>query len=126
MNQIIKQARAGIKALIKANRTEITKYRYPEVDNGFGKMVPDNTAVAVETKIKCRISHEAQGSFNLNQAPVGLSTNLGRYILVEHNVDIQELDFFTADGIDWRIGPVDPLSCQGAVIGYQAKLLKGE
>ena len=119
------QARAGIIALIKMNQQSVTMYDYPEIDNGFGVMVPDSTDTPVETIVKCKISHKRQGPFHPGQSPAGITTDNQRYILVNYKTTIKKHGFFTdTDNNEWRIGHVDILRQFEGVIGYQAILKK--
>jgi aconitase B len=123
---LVAQARDAIQRTIDENPSTVILMRAPLVDNGFGKMVPDPTAVKVPTELRCRLSHESRGPVSLQPASVGLSTNLARFILVNWQTVIEEGDTFEALGRGWKIGAVDPLVSFGAVTGYQAPLVEAE
>ena len=67
-----------------------------------------------------RISHDGAGPFFLTSNPSGLSSNLGRYLLVDYTVDfLKEGDIINNL---WKLGPIDPLTKFGGVHGYQTTL----
>jgi hypothetical protein len=126
MNQNLKQARDGVKKIIKESPENIIIIRQPLVDNGFGKMVPDPFGTPEEHNYKVRISHERRQPGSLTPGSAGFSTNLQRFILTDHLADIERGDIFEAIGRSWKIGPVDPLKKFGGIIGYQAPLTDAE
>ena len=76
---MIKQARDGIKRLIKENEPVIAVKIPIPVDNGFVELVDSPDIIPNEDYISCRISHELIGTFNQEYVPTVVSTNLGRY-----------------------------------------------
>ncbi len=76
--------------------------------------------------IRARISHESRSVPQSGTAPVGLSTNLGRFIIADHRADLAKGDRFSWCGRGWEIGDVDPIIGAGQVIGYQATLKESE
>ena len=119
---LLKQAREGINRLINENSEIIIIYRKPLIDDGFGGLVEDPHGDPVPHEIKCRIFHESKMPGNFFPAPSGLSTNLSRAILVEHDVIIFDGDLFEAIEKRFKIGAVDPLIKFEGVTGYQAPL----
>jgi hypothetical protein len=121
---MVAQARDGIKRLIDESPETVAIARAALVDNGFGDLVADPTGTTTDVVVRCRLSHEASGPAALTMAPAGLSSNLRRYILVDHSTTIFEGEAFEAIGRGWKIGAVDPLKKFGQVIGYQAPLVE--
>jgi hypothetical protein len=119
---VISQARQGIKAQIKANQSDLLMVRMGLVDDGFGGLMPDPMGVPVVYKAKVRISHESKSVSNLEPKPVGLGTNLARFILADYKTLIHEGDRFTYQGTGWEVGVVDPLSYGSEIVGYQAPI----
>ena len=67
-----------------------------------------------------RISHDGAGPFVLTNNPTGLSSNLGRYLLVDYTVDyLKENDIINGK---WKLGPIDELKKFGGIHGYQTIL----
>lgn len=120
------QARDGIRANINANPSKLLFGRRHMVDDGFGGLMPDPLGVPDVYKAKVRISHESKSVPQLEQKPVGLGTNLSRFILADHKTQIHEGDRFVYQGIGWEIGVVDTLSFGSEIIGYQAPLKEAE
>jgi hypothetical protein len=124
--QMLKQARDGIQRLINESPEIITIKRQALIDDGFEGQVENPFGTPTEYKIKCRLSHERKFPGNFQTAPVGLSTNLARYILVNYKTVIYEGDVFEAIGKGFRIGVVDILKKfdDTKIIGYQAPLIE--
>lgn len=121
---LLKQARFGYKKLIQESPTTITLRRLPLVDDGFGGFVEDPLGIPLETSKTVRIAHERAIISKVGESPSGLQTDLSRYLLWEHNVDIRENDTF--DEIQgYRVGKPDPLKKFGGIYGYQAPLIEG-
>ena len=117
------QARDGIRAQISQNPARVTIYRVKMIDNGFGGLMPDPLATPEQAKVTVRIAHEALIQVpKLESSPIGLSTNLGRFILADYKTEIQEGDRLNYIGYGWEIGVVDPLVYGEKIIGYQAPL----
>ena len=113
---LLKQARSGFKSLINENRQTITVKILDD---------PDDTWSTFTTKtFTGRISHEAAGPFKLQAGTAGLSTNLGRFLQVEYDIDYLVVDQIITDqdGKQWKLGAVDPLSKFKGIHGYQAPL----
>jgi hypothetical protein len=126
---LLKQARNGLKRLINESPEIILIYRKKLVDDGFNGCVEDPfDSGCPPDEIKCRLSHEQSGPDKLQNAPSGLSTNLLRYITVDHKTTIYEGDTFESEKTRkrYKIGAVDPLIKFGGVYGYQAPLVEAE
>jgi hypothetical protein len=121
---LVAQAREGIARIIGENPETVTVSRAAMVDDGFGGLVADPHGARSSVIVRCRLSHESRGPVSLAQSPAGLSTNLARFILVDHLTTIIAGDTFEALGRGWKIGAVDPLLNFGAIIGYQAPLVE--
>lgn len=117
---MISQARAGIIAQINANPSRLRFIRLNMVDDGFGGQIPMGDPLKYTAKV--RISHESKSVPQLEQKPVGLGTNLARYILADYKTLIQEGDRFNYQGTGWEVGVVDPLSYGSEIVGYQAPI----
>ena len=123
--QMLKQARDSIKRMIADSPENITIMRKPMIDDGFSGMVIDPSGTPKPFKMTVRLSHEKKFSGNYNTAPVGLSTNLARYITADYETDIYDGDTFdTSFGKEYKIGAVDPLIKYDGIIGYQAPLIE--
>lgn len=114
------QARAGIAAQINANPSRLRFIRLKMVDDGFGGELPMGDPMKYTAKV--RISHESKSVSNLEPKPVGLGTNLARYILADYKTLIKEGDRFVYQGTGWEVGVVDPLSYGSEIVGYQAPI----
>lgn len=114
------QARAGIIAQINANPSRLRFIRQSMVDDGFGGQIPMGDPLKYTAKV--RISHESKSVPQLEPKPVGLGTNLARYILADYKTLIQEGDRFNYQGTGWEVGVVDPLSYGSEIVGYQAPI----
>lgn len=119
---VLSQARAGVTAKIKIDPITVVIPRPPMIDDGFGNMVEDPYGTPVNYRVTVRVSHDRKGPANLESSPTGFSTNLFRYILANYKADIREGDKITYQNKSYMIGPVDPLTFMGGVIGYQAPL----
>jgi hypothetical protein len=122
VNQLLKQARNGVKKVINESPENILIVRQPMTDDGFGNQVPDPFGTPTEHNYKVRISHERGNPSILTDTSAGMSTNLQRFIMADYQADIEYGDVFEAIGRSWKIGPVDPLKKFGGIIGYQAPL----
>lgn len=122
--QCLKQARTGITKLINENPDTIEIERKPLISDGFEGLVEDPLGVPVSYSYRCRVSHEKLFPGHLDPSPVGFTSSLARYILVEYDVTIYEGDSFDLIGKEYRIGVVDPLVKFDGVIGYQAPLIE--
>lgn len=120
------QARKGIKKLVNANRTSIIIFRKPLKDDGFDGEIEDPFGVAAAVPVKCRLSHDAIQPEKLGEAPSGFTSDIIRYILVDHNQDVVQDDEFEALDKRWKIGLVDSLYSFSLIIGYQAPLYEAE
>ena len=114
------QARAGIAAQINANPSRLRFIRLTMVDDGFGGELPMGDPTKYTAKV--RISHESKSVSNLEPKPVGLGTNLARYILADYKTLIKEGDRFVYQGTGWDVGVVDTLSYGSEIVGYQAPI----
>lgn len=117
---MMSQARAGIAAQINANPSRLRFIRLTMVDDGFGGEIPMGDPMKYTAKV--RISHESKSVPQLEQKPVGLGTNLARYILSDYKTLIKEGDRFVYQGTGWEVGVVDPLSYGSEIVGYQAPI----
>lgn len=122
--ELLKQARAGFKAIISENKDAVIIFRQPLVDDLFGGLTEDPTGTPVGVVIPCRISHEAKGPQEQQNAPAGTVNNMTRFISVCYNIEINQKETFESIGHLWEIGKVDPLKKFGGVIGYQAPLIE--
>lgn len=114
------QARQGIIAQINANPSRLSFMRLNMVDDGFGGEISMGDPKNYTAKV--RISHESKSVPQLEPKPVGLGTNLARYILADYKTLIKEGDRFTYHGTGWEVGVVDPLSYGSEIVGYQAPI----
>jgi hypothetical protein len=121
-SRLLDQARKGIKKLIDVNKSIIIIYRKALVDDGFGGLIPDPFGEPIPHSVRCRISHDQVHAPTMQSAPSGFSSDIVRYILIEHNQDIVVDDVFNYNGREYKIGLVDPLEAFGGIIGYQAPL----
>lgn len=122
MNPFLKQARDGVKKLIKESSETIVIIRQPMTNDGFGGQVPDPLGTPTEHAYKVRIAHERSQPAMMTDTSAGMSTNLQRHLLADYQADIRLGDIFEALGRSWKVGPVDPLKKFNGVIGYQAPL----
>lgn len=116
MNMLLKQARKGYKKMIDENR-QVLIVTVPGD--------PSSPWSATVTKdFTGRISHEQRGPFNPTAGTAGVSTNLSRFLSVEHDVDFLKVGQIVTDenSKDWKLGAVDPLSKFKGIHGYQAPL----
>jgi hypothetical protein len=119
----LNQARRGIKKLIDQNKSSIIISRQAMVDDGFGGLVPDPLGVPTEINVTCRLSHDQIKPGSISESPAGVTSDPIRYILTDHNQDIQENDIFEAIDKTWKIGIVDQLYAFGGLIGKQAPVI---
>lgn len=122
INAKLHQARNGIKKLINANKTIIIIHRKPLTEDGFGGEVEAPFGVPAGITVKCRLSHDSYKPEKLGETSTGFTSDIIRYILVDHNQDIVQDDVFEALNKQWKIGLVDPLYAFEKIIGYQAAL----
>ena len=121
-SRLLELGRKGIKKLIDVNKSVIVIYRKPLVDDGMGGLVEDPFGEPVAHSVRCRISHDQVHPPTMQSAPSGFTSDIVRYILIEHNQDIVTDDTFDYNGREYKIGLVDPLEQFGGIIGYQAPL----
>lgn len=117
MNLKLKQVRNGFTQIINENRQAMTV----EVPGDAS----DPWSVTTNTEFTGRISHESSRQApELSETPAGISTDLQRFLQVEHTVDFLEAGQIITDqnSDKWKLGPVDPLVKFGGVHGYQAPL----
>lgn len=110
--------------MINENPETIIMYRKDLTDDGFEGLVENPFGEETPETIKCRLSHERKFPGNYSPAPSGYTTNLSRFILVDHTVTIYEGDEFEAIGKRYKIGAVDLLKKFSGIIGYQAPLIE--
>jgi len=124
----LKQARDGVKRLIKESPTKITINRQALVDDGSGDgtLVPDPFGTPEAVSMTVRLSHERRQAPDFEPVQAGFSTNLARFIMTDYKTEIYRGDYFEAIDRGWRIGPVDTLIKFGGVVGYQAPLIEAE
>lgn len=113
---LLKQARKGYKAMIDENR-QILSVTIPGDPT-------DPWSVTTVKSFTGRIAHEQKGPFDLEAGTTGLSTNLSRFLSVQHDVDYLDVGQIITDenGKDWKLGAVDPLSRFKGILGYQSPL----
>jgi len=122
--QLLKQARDSIKKMIDESPENITIYRKPMVDDGYDGEVIDPYGEGIPNYLKVRLSQEKKYA-NYERAPVGLSTNLVRYIITDYKSIIYDGDTFNSSfDKEFIIKAVDPLIKFGGLIGYQAPLVE--
>lgn len=121
---LLKQARDGLKRIINENPETVIIYRKDLVDDGFGGLIEDPFGNETPHTIKCRLSHEKKFPGNFYPSPSGFTTNLSRFILVDHKTVVYEGDEFEAIDKRFKIGAVDSLDKFEGVIGYQAPLIE--
>ena len=116
MNMLLKQARKGFKAMIDENR-QVLIVTIPGDPT-------DPWSVTTTQDFTGRIAHEQKGPFNLEAGTTGMSTDLSRFLSIEHDVDYLAIGQIITDanGKDWKLGAVDPLPRFGGVLGYQSPL----
>lgn len=119
--ELLRQKRLAVKRHIDLNPTVTVVYRYPQIDNGFGKQVPDYSADPAEHVVKVRIAHPGResGPFSAETNVAGVMPSSGRYVLTEYDADILQGDRIE----DFKVGPVDDLTVYGGVAGKQATLI---
>lgn len=107
------QARQGIKDLIKQNPTACTT-----------KTVSDNPwATSTPLSFTGRISRNRKPAILLQENPVGLSNIGDLYLLVDYTVTglVQGMIINNK----YKLGPIEPLSLDSKIIGYQSNLTEG-
>jgi len=116
LNHLLKQARKGFKASIDENRQSLSISVLADPTDPWG--------VATISTFTGRISHERRSVSNLEVGNAGFSTNLGRFLSVEYNVDFLKFGDIVTDANekDWKLGAVDPLTKFGGIHGYQIPL----
>lgn len=116
MNMLLKQARKGMKALIDEDRQEMS------VDIPGDSSDPWSTPVT--KTFSGRISHESSSVPDLGSSTIGLSTNLNRFLSVEHDVDFLITGALVTDknGRQWKLGAIDPLEKFGGICGYECPI----
>lgn len=123
--QMLNQARDAIKKMIGDSPEKITLYRKPMVDDGFGGLIEDPTGEDESYELTVRLSQERRFAGNYNPAPVGLSTNLARYILSDYESIMYDGETFTSSfDKQYKIGAVNPLIKFEGVTGYEAPLIE--
>lgn len=122
--ECLKQARDMIQRVINESPQIIVFERKPMKDDGFSGEIEDPYGEPVEHEIRCRLSHEKKFPGNFEASPVGFTSNLARYILVNYKTTIYEGDRFDALGKGFRIGVIDILKKFDGIIGYQAPLIE--
>lgn len=122
--QALIQQRNAIKQMIKESPENITIFYKNMVSDGMGGEVEDPTGTEIQDLILCRLDHERKFPGNYNTAPVGLSTNLARFILTDWETEIFVNGHFSAIDKEFRIGAVDPIIKYGGIIAYQAPLIE--
>lgn len=125
---LLSQARKMIDLKVNINPITITTTTYPTKTDPFDstKTIPDYSATPIETNIRCRLSHENKGPFEITGNSVGMSTNLGRFVISNYQNPLTEGSLFTELGIQWRIGAVDTLKKFEGILGYQAPVYEAE
>ena len=126
INRELQQARKGIKKLIAANKIIIIIHRKPLIDDSFGGEIEDIFGIPTGLTVKCRLSHDAFKPMKLGETDTGFTSDIIRYILVDHTQDIVQDDIFEALDKKWKIGLVDTLKSFNGIIGYQAPLFEAE
>ena len=119
---MLTQVRSGVTAKIGLDPTAVTISRLPLTDGGFDTCIEDPTGTAVPYKCTVRISHDSKGPADYQSSPNGFSTNLFRYVLADYTSDLHEGDRIAWQSKVFMVGPIDPLTFMGEVIGYQASL----
>lgn len=117
MNMLLKQARKGLKTLVMEDPQTISVSVSPDAS--------DPWATTTTSTFTGRIAHEQRAAVaDLQAGTAGLSTNLQRFLTVDHTVDFLKLGDIITDknGAKWKLGPIDPLEKFGGVHGYQAPL----
>jgi hypothetical protein len=116
MNMLLKQARKGYKASILENSQTITLSILADP--------ADPWSVVTTKTFTGRIAHEKKAVSNLETGTAGLSTNLGKFLMVEYNINYLVVGMIITDANskDWKLGSIDPLEKFGGVHGYQCPL----
>ena len=121
----LEQAREAIQSTIDLNPVIVLIYRNIMIDNGFGKLVPDPHHVDPEpVSVRGRIINERKAIEKVATSPIGLSTAITPYFLVNHRTTINQHESFEANGKRWRIGPVEKIIQYGGVSGYRSPLIE--
>lgn len=94
------------------------------VSDGVGGQVEDPYGTPVPGSLTVRVCHEKKGPMGDESSPVGLSTNLGRMIISNYKNKPLQGDIIPFEGINYKVGVVDPLIKFGGLIGYQAPLIE--
>ena len=119
----LKQQRKAYTRLINENPTTVEITRQPTTTGPSGQTVPDPYGTPTRKSATVRVAHERSVISKNDSTPVGIGTNLTRYLLWEYNVDIQEGDYFPELGA-YSVGKIDPLIKFGGTYGYQAQLIE--
>jgi hypothetical protein len=71
-----------------------------------------------------RISNRTRTIADLNESPAGLSTDLGKMLLVYYDVCFLEAGNIITDqnGKEWKLGAITPNEKFGGVVSYQIQL----
>ncbi len=119
---MLMQARDGVSAQIAVDKSHIVIMRGQMVPDGSGGYVVDPYSDPVPHGYDVRLSHDAKGPASLEQGPAGFTTNLYRFMTMDWRGGIEQNETFEWMDKRYMVGPVDPLTFMGAVIGYQAPL----
>lgn len=122
---ILKNARNIFKQELKKNGKIYSYGTYPLVDNGFSVMIQDLSAARTYINILARIALERRGPVGDGIAPVGLSTNLSRFILTAWDQPLVQDGIIIDDLREYKIGAVTPLEKFGGIYAYQSVLIEG-
>lgn len=125
MNQeILAQARRGIKILINENLSNIIIYSQASISDGFGGMTINPFGTSTPRNVRCRISSERVAEFTTS--PSGFTNAINSFILVDFKTTITKDDTFEYLDKTWKIGIVETIKRFSGIVAYEAIMLEAE
>jgi hypothetical protein len=114
--------RAEALALIDEDPIVVSVSRPATKDNGAGLQIPDPDGIPTISRARIRIAHESASVPGTVETPVGLGTNLARYVITDYSAPLKESDTITEGGGSWIVGEVTPFLYLGRVYKTVAPL----
>jgi hypothetical protein len=118
------QMRNAIDKLIQQNPFYATIQTKPMIADVNGGWIEDPFGVAVESSVRCRISHQKSAPATLAATNIGFDDDQAFYILVSHNSVLPQGGTLDYNGASYEIGPINTVRMFGQIISHEAPLKK--
>jgi hypothetical protein len=122
---------AGMRKLVKKFTAQYgQEFRWEHfamVDNGFGKLIPDDESGPVALAARVLLLSEQFSPEKYGEGAAGLTVTFAKYVMALPDVDLMENDVITdVNDMKWKCGAFSPIDVAGGLVARQAPLSRSD